>query len=27
MMAGDLLLMKKDKYLKDGGFAIKNYYE
>lgn len=27
MMAGDLLLIKKDKYLKDGGFAIKNYYE
>jgi len=27
MMAGDLLLMKKDKYLKEGGFAIKNYYE
>jgi GDPmannose 4,6-dehydratase len=27
MVAGDLLLMKKDKYLKEGGFAIKNYYE
>jgi GDPmannose 4,6-dehydratase len=27
MMAGDMLLMKKDKYLKEGGFAIKNYYE
>ncbi|MCX6246218.1 MAG: GDP-mannose 4,6-dehydratase [Bacteroidetes bacterium] len=27
MMAHDLLLMKKDKYLKEGGFDIKNYYE
>ncbi|MEI7983345.1 MAG: GDP-mannose 4,6-dehydratase, partial [Bacteroidota bacterium] len=27
MVAGDLLLMKKDKYLKAGGFEIKNYYE
>lgn len=27
MVAGDLLLMKKDKYLKEGGFEIKNYYE
>jgi GDPmannose 4,6-dehydratase len=27
MMAGDLHLMKKDKYLKEGGFSIKNYYE
>jgi len=27
MVAGDLVLMKRDKYLKEGGFAIKNYYE
>ncbi|MCK9423715.1 MAG: GDP-mannose 4,6-dehydratase [Bacteroidales bacterium] len=27
MVAGDLLLMKKDKYLKEAGFEIKNYYE
>ncbi|MEI6456903.1 MAG: GDP-mannose 4,6-dehydratase [bacterium] len=27
MMAGDLHLMKKDKYLREGGFDIKNYYE
>jgi GDPmannose 4,6-dehydratase len=27
MVSGDLLLMKRDKYLKEGGFAIKNYYE
>ncbi|MEI7499056.1 MAG: GDP-mannose 4,6-dehydratase [Bacteroidota bacterium] len=27
MVAGDLLLMKKDRYLKEGGYAIKNYYE
>jgi len=27
MVAGDLALMKKDKYLKEGGFELKNYYE
>lgn len=27
MVASDLYLMKKDKYLKEGGFDIKNYYE
>ncbi len=27
MMVSDIKLMKKDKYLKDGGFEIKNYYE
>jgi GDPmannose 4,6-dehydratase len=27
MVAGDLHLMKKDRYLKEGGYAIKNYYE
>ena len=27
MVAGDLLLMKRDKFLKEGGFSIKNYYE
>lgn len=27
MMQGDIKLMRKDKYLKDGGFEIKNYYE
>ncbi len=27
MVASDLVLMKRDKYLKEGGFAIKNYYE
>lgn len=27
MMQSDVKLMQKDKYLKDGGFEIKNYYE
>jgi GDPmannose 4,6-dehydratase len=27
MVSSDLLLMQRDKYLKEGGFAIKNYYE
>jgi GDPmannose 4,6-dehydratase len=27
MVSGDLLIMKRDKYLKEGGYAIKNYYE
>lgn len=27
MVQSDLKLMQKDKYLKDGGFEIKNYYE
>jgi GDPmannose 4,6-dehydratase len=27
MVSSDLRLMKKDKYLKEGGFDIKNYYE
>jgi GDPmannose 4,6-dehydratase len=27
MMTSDVKLMQKDKYLKDGGFEIKNYYE
>jgi GDPmannose 4,6-dehydratase len=27
MVAGDLHLMKKDRYLKEGGYDIKNYYE
>jgi GDPmannose 4,6-dehydratase len=27
MVSNDLILMKRDKYLKEGGFAIKNYYE
>jgi len=27
MVAGDLRLMKKDKYLREGGFDVKNYYE
>ncbi|HNW74801.1 MAG TPA: GDP-mannose 4,6-dehydratase [Bacteroidales bacterium] len=27
MVAGDLKLMKKDKFLAEGGFDIKNYYE
>ena len=27
MMQGDIRLMKKEKYIKDGGFGSKNYYE
>ncbi len=27
MVKNDLLLMQRDKYLKEGGFSIKNYYE
>jgi len=27
MMASDVTLMKKDKYLRDGGYQVKNYYE
>jgi len=27
MVAGDVKLMKKDKYLKDGGYVIMNYFE
>jgi GDPmannose 4,6-dehydratase len=27
MMESDLVLMKKDKYLKDGGYQIQSYYE
>ena len=27
MMNGDLNLMKKEKYLKDGGFKTMNYFE
>ncbi len=27
MVEGDLRLMQKDKYLKDGGFKVKNYFE
>ena len=27
MVAGDLHLMKRDKYLREGGFDVKNYYE
>jgi GDPmannose 4,6-dehydratase len=27
MMKGDLKLMKKEKYLQDGGFRVFNYFE
>lgn len=27
MMQSDLLLMKKDEYLKQGGFSVLNYFE
>jgi len=27
MMAGDLKLMTKDRYLKEGGYRVNNYFE